>query len=65
MAAEPTHVPPSGTDQQQTGTWCHWHKGPSQTAVVVDAIERTSGPPILRWACAPCREQRGLVAVAG
>lgn len=40
--------------------WCHWHEGPSETAVLVDAIERNSAPPVPLYACAPCREQRGL-----
>lgn len=44
--------------------WCDWHKGPSGTAVIVDAIERNSAPPVALWACAPCREQRGLVPLA-
>ncbi|MFE7108377.1 hypothetical protein ACFU98_47535 [Streptomyces sp. NPDC057575] len=41
--------------------WCHWHKGPSGTAVLVDVIEQASGPGAGLYACAPCREQRGLV----
>ncbi|MFJ6319721.1 hypothetical protein ACIQJW_26925 [Streptomyces californicus] len=44
-----------------TYPWCDWHKGPSGTAVLVDAIEQGSGPGVTRFACAPCREQRGLV----
>ncbi len=33
------------------------------TAVLVDAVGQTSGPGpgYGRYACAPCREQRGLV----
>ncbi|GGT36697.1 hypothetical protein GCM10014713_33040 [Streptomyces purpureus] len=34
-----------------TAGWCHFHKGPSGTAAMVDEHRR---------ACAPCREQRGL-----
>lgn len=44
--------------------WCHWHKGPSGTAVLVDVIEQASGPGAGLYACAPCREQRGLVPLA-
>ncbi|MFE7430283.1 hypothetical protein [Streptomyces sp. NPDC057545] len=40
--------------------WCHWHKGPSGTAVLVDIIEQGSGPGRQLYACNPCREQRGL-----
>ncbi|MEW2161406.1 hypothetical protein AB0912_00115 [Streptomyces sp. NPDC007084] len=52
------------TDGPQAPTWCHWHKGPSGTAVLVDAIERNSAPPIALYACAPCREQRGLIPLS-
>ncbi|MFE5079977.1 hypothetical protein [Streptomyces mirabilis] len=62
--AEPTQTPPRSTDQAPATRWCNWHKGPSETAVIVDAIERNSAPPIALWACAPCREQRGLVPLA-
>ncbi|MEU0359902.1 hypothetical protein [Streptomyces cyaneofuscatus] len=41
--------------------WCDWHEGPSGTAVLIQAIEQSSGPGITRFACAPCREQRGLI----
>ncbi|TLQ43497.1 hypothetical protein FEF34_10380 [Streptomyces marianii] len=50
--------PPAGTSDGQG--WCHWHDGPSGTARLVDAHERQSGPPVALYACAPCREQRGL-----
>ncbi|MGW7366458.1 hypothetical protein ACWGI8_24240 [Streptomyces sp. NPDC054841] len=43
-----------------TELWCHWHKGPSETAQLVEYGERQSGPPVPLYACAPCREQRGL-----
>ena len=56
---QPTHTA-STTDSPQHHRWCHWHKGPSETAILVDAIERNSAPPIALYACAPCREQRGL-----
>ncbi|MFD1277224.1 hypothetical protein ACFQ51_51545 [Streptomyces kaempferi] len=39
-------------------------QGPSETAVLVDAVERNSAPPIALYACAPCREQRGLIPLA-
>lgn len=53
---EPTHTPSRRTD----ANWCHWHKGPSETALLVDAVEPASGPGKPLYACAPCREQRGL-----
>ncbi|MGW6454456.1 hypothetical protein ACWF94_00770 [Streptomyces sp. NPDC055078] len=43
--------------------WCHWHGGPSGTARIIHLIERASGPPYPQTACAPCREQRGLIAL--
>ncbi|MFB7916641.1 hypothetical protein [Streptomyces sp. NPDC056061] len=50
-------VPPEGA-----GTcWCHWHEGPSGTAVLIEIIEQGSGPGHARYTCAPCREQRRLV----
>ncbi|MEV8031374.1 hypothetical protein [Streptomyces sp. NPDC086182] len=61
--AEPTHAPAPSTEQAPD-QWCHWHKGPSQTAVLVDAIEKNSAPPVPLYACAPCREQRGLIPLA-
>ncbi|MCX4576513.1 hypothetical protein OHB41_25740 [Streptomyces sp. NBC_01571] len=56
-----THTLPQSTEQEPVARRCDWHKGPSETAVIVDAIERNSAPPIPLWACAPCREQRHLV----
>ncbi|MGY5069378.1 hypothetical protein [Streptomyces griseus] len=44
--------------------WCHWHKGPSGTAVLVHVIEQNSGPGAAFYACAPCREQRGLTPLS-
>lgn len=38
--------------------WCHWHMGSS--ALLIQYGERSSGPPVALYACAPCREQRGL-----
>ncbi|MBT2488927.1 hypothetical protein J7E96_10400 [Streptomyces sp. ISL-96] len=61
-----TGTRPSGaTGAGLPGTWCHWHKGPSLTAALIDAVEQTSGPGYAKYACAPCREQRGLVPAAG
>ncbi len=51
------------TESPRSG-WCHWHKGPSGTAVLVQVIEQNSGPGAALYACAPCREQRGLVPIA-
>ncbi|MFG2311179.1 hypothetical protein ACGFS9_21290 [Streptomyces sp. NPDC048566] len=42
--------------------WCHWHRGHSQTARLIQIIEQASGPGAGLYACAPCREQRGLTA---
>lgn len=41
--------------------WCHWHKGPSGTAVLVNVIPSSSGPDFGQYACQPCREQHNLV----
>ncbi|WP_327282292.1 hypothetical protein [Streptomyces sp. NBC_01205] len=41
-------------------SWCHWHRGPSGTAQPIQFAARDTGPPVLLYACAPCREQRGL-----
>ncbi|MFH9369104.1 hypothetical protein ACH4K8_25885 [Streptomyces anulatus] len=54
---------PSNTAAPAPFGWCHWHKGPSGTAVMVDLVEQNSGPGAGLYACAPCREQRGLVPV--
>ncbi|MGW6460422.1 hypothetical protein ACWF94_31620 [Streptomyces sp. NPDC055078] len=43
--------------------WCHWHGGPSGTARTIHLIERASGLSYAQTACAPCREQRGLIAL--
>ncbi|WP_330331899.1 hypothetical protein OHS33_20725 [Streptomyces sp. NBC_00536] len=47
-----------------TGGWCNWHDGPSDTALVIQWGESNSGPPKPLYACAPCREQRGLAVEA-
>ncbi|MEU3792013.1 hypothetical protein AB0F07_19735 [Streptomyces fructofermentans] len=62
--SEPGHAPTPGTDKDRPGGWCHWHEGPSGTALLVGAHERNSGPPFALYACAPCREQRGLIPLA-
>lgn len=49
------------TTDRPTADWCHWHKGPSETAVLIRVIEQASGPGVALYACAPCREQRRLV----
>ncbi|MFF8693597.1 hypothetical protein ACF08W_15485 [Streptomyces sp. NPDC015144] len=40
--------------------WCDWHKGPSSTAAPVDVMGEAPGSVVSRYACAPCREQRGI-----
>ncbi|WP_322984645.1 hypothetical protein [Streptomyces sp. S584] len=49
------------TDRPAFG-WCHWHKGPSGTAVLISVIEQQSGPGFALYACQPCRETLRLVA---
>ncbi|MFF9076400.1 hypothetical protein ACF1FX_08270 [Streptomyces sp. NPDC014646] len=59
MSVRPVRpVPGPGT--AETG-WCHWHKGPSGTATLIEIVEQGSGPGAGVYACAPCREQRRLV----
>lgn len=45
--------------------WCHWHKGTSGTAVLIEVVEQQSGPGYGHYACQPCREQRNLTPYAG
>lgn len=40
--------------------WCHWHQGPSGTAVLIEIIEQGSGPGTALYTCAPCCEQGRL-----
>ncbi|MFJ7220796.1 hypothetical protein [Streptomyces sp. NPDC098090] len=56
------HAFPACQCKRCTGAtdWCDWHKGPSGTAVAIDVIGERSGSAVSRYACAPCREQRGL-----
>ncbi|OKJ31527.1 hypothetical protein AMK22_25995 [Streptomyces sp. CB01580] len=42
--------------------WCHWHKGPSGTTVLIEIVDQGSDPGTALYACAPCREQRRLVS---
>ncbi len=44
--------------------FCHWHGGPSSTAVLIRTVDRSSAPPVDLYACTPCREQRGLTPLA-
>lgn len=62
--ADDTQGRGTATSPQDQHHWCHWHEGPSQTALLVDAIERNSAPPVALYACAPCREQRRLIPLA-
>lgn len=41
-------------------TRCDYHRGPSGSTRLVFLQERVSASPIVRYACAPCREQRWL-----
>ncbi len=52
---------PSPDPDATVNGWCHWHRGPSETAVLIDTVGSASGPAIPRYACAPCREQRPLI----
>ena len=53
---------PSGASEAGALNWCHFHQGESGTAVQVDVADAGSGPGGFEiHACAPCREQRGLV----
>lgn len=54
---------PTPTPAASAFGYCHWHKGPSGTAVLIRIIEQGSGPGAALYACAPCREQRRLVPV--
>lgn len=59
MSVRPVRPVP---DSEVVGTgWCHWHKGPSWTAVLIEIVEQGSGPGAALYACAPCREQRRLI----
>ncbi|MCX4920197.1 hypothetical protein [Streptomyces sp. NBC_00687] len=62
--AHPAQAASPAESPDERNRWCHWHKGSSETAVLVDAIERNSAPPVALYACAPCREQRRLIALS-
>ncbi|MEU2660192.1 hypothetical protein ABZ615_33350 [Streptomyces sp. NPDC007325] len=47
--------PPCTCPRCRAGGWCDFHDGPTSTAAPVGEH---------RFACAPCREQRGLLATA-
>ncbi|NWF31278.1 hypothetical protein HW130_34495 [Streptomyces sp. PKU-EA00015] len=59
------HARPAGAADKGRSDWCHWHKGPSETARQVRLVERQSGSPLPLYACAPCREQRDLSPAIG
>ncbi|MEU6926304.1 hypothetical protein [Streptomyces sp. NPDC046631] len=50
----------SWTPVTDAAGWCDRHKGPSETAVLVDVVGEDSGTARGRYACAPCRQQRSL-----
>ena len=41
-------------------TWCHWHRGHTDTGRLIIAEEQGSGPGAHRYACAPCRKEHRL-----
>lgn len=59
--ADDTQTRGTATSPRGRASWCDWHEGPSQTAVMVDTVERRGDSPLPLYACAPCREQRGLI----
>ncbi|MGW1642348.1 hypothetical protein [Streptomyces lavendulae] len=44
--------------------FCHWHRAPSATAWPIGFAGRSSGLPVLLYACTPCRQQRCLATAA-
>ncbi|WP_335933975.1 hypothetical protein [Streptomyces sp. PTD5-9] len=60
MTAQPRPQPVPVIADSET-SWCHWHRGPSGTAALIEIVEQGSGPGAALYACAPCREQRRLV----
>ncbi|WP_051766162.1 hypothetical protein [Streptomyces sp. NRRL F-5135] len=52
--------PIDGAPDADPHGWCHWHKGPSRSAELIEVIK--SGPSVgyEMYACGPCREQRHL-----
>lgn len=55
-----TETRPKGAAEAEAGQFCHWHGGESASALPVKSVARNSGPDVLLYACAPCREQRRL-----
>lgn len=63
--ADDTHTTPVSTAPEvKTVRWCHWHDDAVTDAVMIDAVERGSGPPYPLYACAPCRAKHHLVPLA-
>lgn len=50
----------STADTPRGYAYCSWHRGLSQSAILVRIIEQQSGPGVGMYACAPCREKHGL-----
>lgn len=45
--------------------WCHWHEGPSDSALLVRIHEQGSGTGGgMLYACQSCRTKHGLVPLA-
>lgn len=56
---------PSGASEAGTSLYCHWHKGPSGTATLIDVVDQGSGPGGYHlYACDPCREQHHLTPLS-
>ncbi|WP_405808167.1 hypothetical protein OG729_25075 [Streptomyces sp. NBC_00210] len=56
---------PSGASDAGPSGFCHLHGSMSETAEVIQVVERPSGAaPYALSACAPCREERGLKVLA-
>ncbi|NJP70057.1 hypothetical protein [Streptomyces sp. C1-2] len=60
--AKPTHTA-SSTNRPRGYAYCAWHRGLSQSAVLVQIIEQGSGPGAGLYACATCRAQHHLTPV--
>ncbi|MFF3690698.1 hypothetical protein [Streptomyces sp. NPDC002187] len=60
-----TDTRPPGAAEAGPSSFCHFHGGPSETALPVKTVPRGSGPDVLLYACAPCREQRYLEPLQG
>jgi hypothetical protein len=42
-------------------TWCHWHRGYTDTGRLITVEEQGSGPGGHVYACAPCRAEHRLL----